>query len=429
MLKQIPRQIVFELLSSDSGASGFIEERMTRAFESDQVDSRDRRFIQSLCYGVLRNLSLLDWIIDREVTRKPPGGSVRTLLRMGIYQLFFMDRVAEHAAINETVECARRAGLERQSGFINGLLRNALRHLDATTAAFAELQAQEPWVRFSHPQWLYEKLASQFGPEPVLKWMAWNNEPAEVFLAPNLRQTSPQDLVRRLETEGCYVQVLQAPVLRDQKCLKWISGVPPQSTGSFSEGLFYIQDPSTHVAPMWIRAQSGESVLDLCAAPGGKTQLLAQLLPEGVRISAADAEDWRVERLRQNLARMKLIERVRIFDEAIPAQERFDWILVDAPCSNTGVLRRRVELRWRIGEDECSELASLQLDLLRRARALLKPRGKIVYSTCSLDADENEKTVRSFQQEFPEFTLLQQRRLTPWEDTVDGAFIACLAAR
>lgn len=429
MIKQIPRQIVFELLSDHGGAASFIEDSLTRSLNQLHIDGRDRRFIQNLTYGVIRHSGVLDWIIDQSVTRKPPGGAVRVLLRMGVYQILFMDRVAEHAAIHETVECAKRAGLDRQAGFINGLLRNILRAQSQLEADLQSLQETEPWIRFSHPEWLYQKFLEQYGPEPVRQWMAWNNEPADIFLSHNGLMNDPFALVRILEQEECYVQVIPVPLLNDHKCLKWISGLPPQLTKAFAEGRFYIQDPSTHIAALWVRAQPGQRVLDMCAAPGGKTQLLVQNLSPDVHIDAADADPARILKLTQNLERLQMTGRVQILGETPAPEKKYDWILLDAPCSNSGVLRRRVELRWRIREDECLELAKVQLNLLRQARALLKDDGKIIYSTCSLDSDENEKILRAIQSEFPELMLLQQKKITPWQDHYDGAFIACLAPR
>lgn len=427
MLQQIPRQIVFELLSADSGVTGFIEDRLTKAVEIGEVESRDRRFIQSLTYGVIRNLSLLDWIIDRECTRKPPSGPVRVLLRIGVYQLLFMDRVAEHAAIHETVETAKRAGYERQSGFINGLLRNVLRRQDDISQTLKELESVSPWIRHSHPEWLYRKIEENYGAEVANQWMIWNNEPAEIYLTPNTRLTDTVSLSRALEMEASYVQVVGVPLLKERKILKWISGTPPQTTQCFREGQFYIQDPSTHMAAQWTHARKGDAVLDLCAAPGGKTQLLAQYLHESVTIDATDHETWRLELLKTNMDRMRLMDRVNVLESGIPDGKKYDWILIDAPCSNTGVIRRRVELRWRINEAECSDLQKVQNALLTRAASLLKPGGKIVYSTCSLDPEENGKAIRTFQEKHPDFQILQQLKLTPWDDQVDGAFAACLA--
>lgn len=419
------RFIAFELLTSDPGVSAFVEDRLADAFDKHTIDQRDRRFVQNLVYGCIRNLSLLDFIIDRETNRKPPVGVVRVILRMGLYQLLFMDRVADHAAINETVECGRKAGLERQTGFFNGMLRNVLRSRDKYVSILAELADEAPWIRYSHPEWLYYKFCNSYGSDSVKKFMAGNNESARVFISPNLTKTDEKSLVRSLEQEGAFIELMPVPALKDKKFLRWVSGTPPQHTNAFAQGLFYIQDPSTHLAPSCVRAEAGEKVLDMCASPGGKSHLLAQMLDPEVRIDAADIGEKRLTLLNDNLRRLGLLDRVNVLppDSFTPD---YDWVLVDAPCSNSGVLNRRVDLRWRINEEDVDELCGLQVNLLDKAAGLLKPNGKIVFSTCSLDPDENEGSVRKFQAKHPEFTLLLQSKLCPWKDDVDGSFVACL---
>lgn len=424
-LKKPARLIAYEVMSGSDSASGFIEEKLSNQFEKLSLDPRDRRFIQNIVYGCIRNASLLDYLIDRETNRKPPSGGPRLFLRIGVYQLLFMDRVADHAAINETVTCSKMAGFERQSGFINGMLRNILRGRSQIDETLNALNDSEPWIRWSHPQWLYYTMCIQYNNESALQWMEHNNNPAEIYLSCNESLVSPMDLIRNLESEGCFVQIVSNEFLKSKKSLRWISGIPPQKTDAFSSGQFYVQDPSTLLAPLSVRASAGQKVLDLCAAPGGKTQLLAQWMDSNIELHASDIEQWRMDKLSENLSRLKLLEKVKLIPNS-ELKDQYDWILVDAPCSNTGVLRRRVELRWRINEDEASELSDLQSQILEQAQSLLKPNGILVYSTCSLLQEENENKIRQFQQKFPNFTILQQSKLLPWADEVDGAFVACL---
>ncbi len=420
------RDIAFSLLREDSRSGRFIEDRLSQAFESSSLDQRDKRFVQNLVYGCIRNLSLLDHIIDQSTNRKPPSGDTRVLLRLGIYQLVYMDRVADHAAINETVECARRAGFERQTGFINGMLRNILRGRESLSQQISSLATDSPWIRFSHPQWLFEKFSETYGHDNVIKWMRNNNEPAEVFLSPNGLLTDTQSLVRHLEKEECFVQLVLLEAFKNKKFIKWVSGKPPQTTEAFKSGLFYIQDPSTTLAPSCVRANAGDRILDMCAAPGGKTQLLVQQFNGGdVLIDAADKEQWRLDLINDNLKRLRMQNKVNVLlSDSI--DHKYNWILVDAPCTNSGVLNRRVELRWRINEEEAYELSQTQSELLNDAASKLLPGGQIIYSTCTLDVDENENVIRKFQSSHPDFTLLQQSKICHWNSEVDGAFVACL---
>jgi 16S rRNA (cytosine967-C5)-methyltransferase len=195
---------------------------------------------------------------------------------------------------------------------------------------------------------------------------------------------------------------------------------------AFREGLFYVQDPSTLLAVRELDPQPGESVLDLCAAPGGKTTAIGQAMRNDGRLVAYDIEPRRRERIRENCARMG-VTLVRVPEGgAVRPGETFHRILIDAPCSNTGVMRRRAELRWRITEAELERLRQLQGNLLKQSSGWLKPGGTLVYSTCSLEPEENGEVVRAFLALHPGWELVKERQLAPWADGVDGAFVAVL---
>jgi 16S rRNA (cytosine967-C5)-methyltransferase len=199
------------------------------------------------------------------------------------------------------------------------------------------------------------------------------------------------------------------------------------SLGSFRDGWFYVQDPGTLLAPLQLGAQPGETILDLCAAPGGKTTFLAQLMNNGGKIVACDVSEERLKLLRDNCQRLGVTCVETSQNLKLNTQNsKFDRILVDAPCSNTGVMRRRVDLRWRISPEEISRLQQTQLELLKLAAAKLKPGGVLVYSTCSLEPEENGEVIKEFLREHAGFKLESERELLPFADNVDGAYVAKL---
>jgi 16S rRNA (cytosine967-C5)-methyltransferase len=202
---------------------------------------------------------------------------------------------------------------------------------------------------------------------------------------------------------------------------------PLNSLPSFRDGWFYVQDPSTLLAVTELNPQPGETVLDLCAAPGGKTTFIAQLMRNEGRITACDISEERLKSLRENCARLGVtcVETISNPQSAI-RNPQSDRILVDAPCSNTGVMRRRVDLRWRISLLEISRLRQTQLDLLKLAATKLKPGGVLIYSTCSLEPEENSEVVKEFLREHAGFKLERERELLPFADNVDGAYVARL---
>jgi len=200
---------------------------------------------------------------------------------------------------------------------------------------------------------------------------------------------------------------------------------PLTKLGSFREGWFYVQDPSTVLAVQALDPQPGDTVLDLCAAPGGKTTYIAQGLGNEGQIVSQDAAAARLDALRENCARLG-VTCVRPQLAGEPMRFQFDRVLVDAPCTNTGVMRRRVDLRWRIRPEELARLQATQLELLDQAAPQLKPGGRLVYSTCSLEPEENREVVEGFVSNYPAFELLRDREVTPFTDQVDGAYVAVL---
>lgn len=353
---------------------------------------------------------------------------MRALLRTGLYQLFILDRIPDHAAVNETVELARKLGFAAQAGFVNALLRGCLRERDSLERDLANLKESQLDLGYSHPRWLCERWAERLGPDQVRSLLTWNNQSPSVYGRVNLLKTSPADWPARLGAEG----VETAAVEFDWVPAGWIlrfERVPAlTSLASFREGFFYVQDPSTLLAVVELGARPGESILDLCAAPGGKTTAIAQMMNNEGRITAFDPDPVRRRLIRENCDRLG-VTNVRV-PEGRPTRpgELFDRILIDAPCSNTGVMRRRAELRWRITAAEIQRLRGVQLGLLRQAASSLKPGGTLVYSTCSLEPEENERVVEEFLKDASAsgWVLLRQRQLSPLVEGVDGAYVAVL---
>jgi 16S rRNA (cytosine967-C5)-methyltransferase len=358
-------------------------------------------------FGVLRNLSRLDFLIGR-LREGGVDAQTRAVLRLGLYQIFHM-RTPPHAAVNESVALGGRA-----RGLVNAILRRALREKEALEAALAEARAA---IRTSHPEFLIARWQNCFGPEATRLLCEWNNEPAEVHVRANSLRVTAGELLRSAPA------ALPSPA--HPLALK-VAHIPPSW---IALGLCYVQDPSTLLACDLLAPQPGETVLDACAAPGGKTTYLAQLMHDRGRIVACDLYESRVARLRENLHRLGVtIARAMVHDcmQAGPPLEpgSFDRILVDAPCSNTGVLRRRVDVRWRLTEEDFIRMPAQQLALLRRTATLLKPGGVLVYSTCSLEPEENDQLVETVGREIPALRFAESRRTLPFVDRMDGAFAA-----
>lgn len=411
-----PREIAFRVLLKREQTRHFTENLIDRTLVRNPLPPADRGLCQELVYGCIRWQRTLDHLIEARTDRRRQPNGVRIALRLGLYQLFHLDRVPAHAAVHETVAAAKTLGFARQAGFINAVLRHYTREQESTRALLEELKLENPALGYSHPDWLVQRWSDQFGQEASSKLLAWNNRPAKTFARVNTIKATCAELSERWKEE----KVEFEPVLRD-----WLandlffelkSHAPLTTLPSFQDGWFYLQDPSTALACTLLDPQAGDEILDFCAAPGGKTTLLAQLTGDQARITAHDLNENRLDLLRENCTRLG-IKGVSEFVTAESADQKlrdrkFDRILLDAPCSNTGVLRRRIDLRWRITEEEISRLASEQRRLIAQARQYLKPGGRLVYSTCSLETEENTD----------ELNFTESRQLAPFTDEVDGAF-------
>ena len=449
----------------------FIEDLLERALAGAQLSSADRGLCQEIVYGVVRWQAALDWLVARKTGGREQRSALQNLLRLGLYQIFWLDKIPPHAAVHETVEQAKQNGFGQQAGFVNAILRGYLREADATEKLLEELKISQPALGFSHPEWLVEKWRGNFGDEKTRQLLEWNNTPPKTFARVNTlkfrrdefhesqaseiksgtRITRPSgftdagDLLTRWREENVEYDFVRRDWLEENLAFELKSHPPLHSLGSLRDGWFYIQDPSTLLAVRELGAQPGQTILDLCAAPGGKTTFLAQQMNNEGKIIAGDISEERLKLVRENCARLGVtcVEFCRSRgDEAqtsksetsqrlltsSPTNLKFDRILVDAPCSNTGVLRRRVDLRWRISPEEISRLQKTQLDLLNQAAPKLRPGGVLVYSTCSLEPEENSEVVKQFLAANSNFKLETERQLTPFADTVDGAYVARISA-
>ncbi len=452
----------------------FTENLLETALATARLSPADRGLCHELVCGVVRWQATLDCLIARKTT---PGREQRpalqNLLRLGLYQIFWLDRIPPHAAVHETVEQAKRSGYGQQAGFINAVLRGYLREADEIKKILADMKISQPALGWSHPEWLVDKWRKNFGDEKTRQLLEWNNTPPKTFARVNalkfcsdtdvspVSSSAPKpvlpmkhigatpaprprdagDLLTRWREENVEYDFFTRDWTGENLAFELKAHPPLHSLPSFRDGWFYLQDPGTLLAPAMLGAQPGETILDLCAAPGGKTTFIAQLMNNEGRIVANDLDSNRLKLVRENCARLGVtcVQMMESPPRPVGVQasacapdtlkrelQQFDRILIDAPCSNTGVMRRRVDLRWRISPEEISRLQKTQLELLNDAVTMLKPGGVLVYSTCSLEPEENTEVVTKFLAANTSFKLETERQLLPFADGVDGAYVAKL---
>lgn len=364
----------------------------TKDFPSAMLpEGRDRAFVQDLAYTTIRRLRPLRKTLGA-LMRQWPKGELEALLYVGAAQVLYMPDVPDFAAVSATVDAAKMCENPSVAKVVNGVLRNLVRRREEFEKAIAESPLEE---RESFPRALVRRWEARFGAEGAARLCAWHNEPAETFLA--RRDGSFTKLER-----GCRVEDVEG----------------------YAEGSFIVQDPGTRLAIELLDPKSGERVLDACAAPGGKT---VQIAWRGADVTACEVNPKRRRRLEQNLARLKL--GVRVISE-LPAlgegAQSFQKVLVDAPCSNTGVLRRRPDARWNWSEEKLAALVKLQAEILDACASRVEPGGVLVYSTCSNEPEENMSQVEAFLKRHPDFSLAESRESVPHESGTDGAFAAKL---
>jgi 16S rRNA (cytosine967-C5)-methyltransferase len=387
----------------------------------------DRAFVTELVYGIVRRKLALEYIEQKYVNNRPEN-YILAALHVGVYQLCFMDNVEEYAAVHETVEAVksrRHKDAIRAAGMINAVLRNIQ---EEKAAILQNLKKQSDEIRLSHPESLINRWVKQYGERDTLQLCEWNNQPAETILRVEPARIEPDEFIKALEAAKIYAEPHPFPSAETFLILP--RGVAVPKVPGYKEGWFTVQDPATSVSVELLDPRPGESVLDACAAPGGKTAMMAGMMEGKGELVAMDVHDDRLDTLQDTIQRTGW-DFVKILkgdaSKGFPEKtKQFDAILLDVPCLNTGVLRRRVDARWRFTRDRIEMIKKTQRQILNAMSKHVKPGGRMVYSTCSLEVEENEEMVSRWAREHGEFRLVKAKRLFPPKSGTDGAYAALL---
>ncbi|MCZ8520200.1 MULTISPECIES: 16S rRNA (cytosine(967)-C(5))-methyltransferase RsmB [Paenibacillus] len=366
----------------------------------------DAGLATEIVYGTLQRLNTIDYFLESFVSK---GLSklepwVRSLLRLSFYQLYYLDRVPDHAVTNEAVGIARRRGHQGISGMVNGVLRSVLRRRTELVLPEGLPAAKRIALSASHPEWLVRRWIAQFGEEAAQRLCEANNEPPRVSLRVNTRRLSREALIERLRGEGFEAE--PSPLAPAGVIVR--GGGNMALTQDYADGVYSIQDESSMLVAEWVDPQPGERVLDCCAAPGGKTAHLAEKMEGRGEIVACDVHEHKQGLIREQAERLghESITTLTADARRLPehyAPESFDRILLDAPCSGLGVIRRKPDMKWTKTEAELGGICAIQQELLEAVHGLVKPGGVLVYSTCTVEPSENGEAVRAFLARHPEF--------------------------
>lgn len=384
-----------------------------RTIEKYNIEAKDRGLLTELTYGTLQHRMTLDYYLEPFVRGKLDDW-VRELLRMSLYQIVYLTKIPPHAVVNEAVKIAKRRGHKRIAPTVNGILRSILREgirsLDQLEDGVAKIA-----IETSHPEWLIERWIELYGIEEATIMAHENNHPAAITVRVNTMKNTREEVIASLKEEG--FEVSKGEVVPE--CLISESGNPTQTT-TYKTGSITIQDESSMLPVLALDLKPGLKVLDMCAAPGGKTTHIAEKMNDQGEVFAHDIHDHKIKLIEKNAARLGLTSiKAKSGDsrklDSVYEHASFDRILVDAPCSGLGVIRRKPEIKYVKTAEDFKGLINLQLALLETAKTLIKDDGLIIYSTCTVEYDENRGMIDNFLRKHDDMMLVPLLNLVGYE--------------
>lgn len=393
-----PREIALTIIMDITDKGNFSHKVLSRTLNKYQsLEKKDRAFISTLCEGTIERLITIDYIINCyskvKVNKMKP--LIAGLLRLSVYQLQFMEGIPESAVCNEAVKIAKKRGFTSLSGFINGILRNIIRNPEKSKLP------NDLSIQYSVPEWLVKELTSWYDKETVKKILEASLSKKETSIRCNLDKISVKDLKKELEAEG--IKVTLGNYL--PYALK-ISGYNSLSHLSlFQKGYFTVQDESSMLVGEVAGVQIGDKIIDVCAAPGGKSLHIASKLQGSGHISARDVSQLKVDLIKENIDRLSLKNiSVKVQDALISDEESIEWadvVIADLPCSGLGVIGKKADIKYNMTKEKLESLSKLQKDILTVINSYVKPGGTLIYSTCTINKEENIENVKWFLKEFP----------------------------
>lgn len=422
------RQVAYESIYKVNYEKAYSNIILNQLFRRYEMSYRDRGFVTELVYGTLTRLIYLNRVIaqysDLRMNRLSP--KVLTVLQMGVFQLMFMDSVTDFAAVDETVKLIKQLDF-RSTAFVNAVMRKIAREKEQSKdiANLAELsnKIQHFSVKYSVSEYLAGRFLKMYGEEFTEKLLSAFYDSPKLFIRVNSLKTTEKELLDRLSKDGIEAKETSVKGVFSLKGLRGVGSNP-----SFREGLFSVQDLSSVRAVVALDPRPGEDILDLCSAPGGKTFAIAEYMNNQGRIDALDISEHKLLLLSERAKELGIeIIRTKVSDARVfqkELSECYDKVLVDAPCSGFGIIRRKPELRYKTYED-VKDLPQIQKEILKQAASYLKKSGILVYSTCTLEKKENIEVIQNFLQEHPNFSLVKEpRSFYPHMDQGDGFFVA-----
>lgn len=420
------RYIVVKTLCDIEENKSYSNLKINEYFKRYDLNSQDRGFATEILYGTIRWKLKIDYCIQKylraDIDNLTPW--VRNSLRIAVYQIYFMDKVPEYAAVNQSVDLVKYKE-KKYCALVNAVLRNIIKNKQDFYNIDEKDKIKKISIEYSHPQWLVRKLLKIYDEKFVIDLMDKNNTPPKLTIRVNTLKCSYDDLKAKLESEGAFVTKGK---IQDSMALKNFHLI--EKSKEFNEGLFTIQDESSMLAVKCLNPMPGDTIMDLCSAPGGKSTYAAQLMKNKGEIIAFDIYEHKINLINNNAERLGINIIKTMLKDATIFMEEFenyaDKVIVDAPCSGLGLIRKKPEIRWNFEEKNIRELKKIQYSILENASKYVKIKGCIIYSTCSITVDENEDIIKRFLKEHENFKLEDISEFFPEDfssETLKSGFI------
>ncbi len=394
---------------------------------SADIDGRDRAFVNELVMGVLRNKLRIDYIIQfySKMKLKKLSPRVLQILRCGVYQLIWMDKVPSSAACNESVKLASKYAHNAAKGYVNGVLRSISRNLDALPEPSGDDMAERMSVLYSCPKWLVEKLISQFGEDTSEAILRDSLLPHPAMIRANRTKTNPEELIKILDKEG-----ISASRGDEEDCLIINGAIDVNSSKAYKDGCYTLQNINSMRAAIALSPKSGETVIDVCSAPGGKTTHIAELMGNRGRVIAFDVHPHKIKLIENAAKRLGLncIEAM-VHNSETPVdelKETADRVLADVPCSGIGVIHKKPDIKWNRQTEDVGALCTMQKNILNSAATYVKSGGTLVYSTCTILREENTDIIEEFLKTHDDFEKQSETLYLAHETGGSGFYICSL---
>lgn len=426
-----PRQIAFQALLKTEKDGAFSNLALDAVLSKSQLDTRDKSFVSNLFYGVIERQLTIDYNLSLYLTKplKKLKPEALTIMRMGAYQILFMDKVPDSAAVNESIKLSKKNNTAYASGLINAVLRKVT--AKGLVLPEDENSAEYLSVKYSCPMWLTQKWTAEYGSEDALKLLEASLGSADTYIRVNATKISEDKLIGELAMEG-----VPAEKTYNTNSLKIsLKGNDIEKLTSFKQGLFHVQDLASQLCAKALSAKEGDTVFDLCSAPGGKAYTVCEMMNDKGKVLCFDIYDNRVSLILKGAKRLGLkaiegrVGDASVYSEALGLADK---VLCDVPCSGLGIIRRKPEIKYK-KENELADLPEIQFSIICNASRYVKAGGRLVYSTCTLSKAENEDVCRKFLTHHSEFKPVGvfseddecMKTLMPHKNESDGFFIAC----